>query len=309
MTLAQAIKITLNRLGLNATASANMDQARFYLSTVGKRFASELGGRWWFLHKSSTFSTTQTVTATNVSGTFVSGETVTGSSSGATGVVDSAYDATNYPTALLFNSITGTFTVLDIPMTGGVSGATASYLSVATTQTYALASDVLVPHSFVDVSNDRTISGSGLDLIDADDPDRDYETDSRMWAPDGIDSLTGKTLVRLYPYHDTPGDTIRYRYRGFITDWASSDDSTSMNRWFPEFIQPAIWYGACELYFQEKGDTDAAKDNRFEYEAILKAAKETNRTIWGNRNWQRNALASRGVFDYVPADGSLTAAS
>ena len=222
-------------------------------------------------------------------------------------MIDTAYDATNYPTAILLNTRTGTFTTADTALTNG-SGATAAFVSIAGTQTYALGSDVITPHSFVDVTNDRPLGATGMDFIDAADVDRDYNADGRLWTHEGLDSITGKILIRFHPISETAGDDIRYRYLGRITDWTSSDDSTDMARWFPEELQPALWMGAAELYLQEKGDEEAAASNRYEHDRIVKAAKETNRTIWGNRIWRRQSLPSSGGFNYIPAAGSLTAA-
>jgi|TARA_R100001530_G_scaffold135636_1_gene113352 hypothetical protein len=307
MTLAQAITMTLNRVGLNPTTTAYKDQARLYLNIVAKRICGEVGGKWWWLHKSTTFLTTKTMTVSGIAGgSFVAGETVTGNSSGATAVVDANYDSTNYPTALTLHTFSGTFVTADNALSNG-TGVSAAYVSLAVTQTYALAADVLVPHSFVDVTNDRTIVASGWDNIDAEDPDRDYETDARIWSPEGVDALSGKIRVRLFPYHDTPGDTIRYRYRGFIVDWTSGDDSTELDRYLPEIFQPALPFGAAEMYLQEKGDSEAAGENRFEYNGVIDRGKETNRTIWGNRTWRRNRGDDNNQF--VLADGSLTAAS
>lgn len=306
MTLDDAIGLVLGRTGLAAANTTYKDRARQYLNAMGKRIVSDMGGKWWFLYKSTTFSTTKTATVSGISGTFVAGETITGGTSGATAVVDTAYDSTNYPTAILVSAVTGTFTASET-LTGGTSGATATFSSIAVTQTYALASDVLVPHSFVDDTNDRVIIATNLDRIDAADPDRDYEADGRVWAPEGIDSITGKILVRIHPYHDTPGDTIRYRYRGFITDWTSADDSTDMVRWFPEILQPALWMGAAAMYLLEKGDTEAAGADQGLASDIIDKAKETNRTIYGNREWRRtNVPENPSRFSYVPADGSLT---
>ena len=376
MTLATAISMVLSRAGLDTTNATYKDQARIYLNTAATGIVNLLGGKWWFLHKSSTFVTTRTITitvssgaftvgetvtggssgtmvVTGISGTFVAGETVTGGTSGRTGVittaydgstsitlssvsgtftssetitggtssatatfssftasscvVDAAYDATNYPTALLINALSGAFTASET-LTGGSSGASGTYSSIASTQTYALGSDVITPHSFVDVTNDRPLGATGMDFIDAADADRDYNADGRLWHHEGIDSITGKILIRFHPISETAGDNIRYRYLGRITDWTSSDDSTDMARWFPEELQPALWMGAAELYLQEKGDEEAAASNRYEHDRIVKAAKETNRTIWGNRIWRRQSLPSSGGFNYIPAAGSLTAA-
>ena len=308
MTLAQAITMTLNRVGLLPTNTTYKDQARLYLNMASKRVSGEIGGKWWWLHKTTTFNTTKTLTVTGISGTFTAGEIVElDADTTIIGTIDANYDVTNYPTKLLLSSVTGTWVAGAI--TGRTSSATATAVSIAVTQTYALASDVLVPHSFIDSTNDRTISAAGLDMIDAADPDRDFETDAKLWAAEGIDALSGKILVRLYPYHNTPGDVIRYRYRGYIVDWTSSDDSVELDRWIPEVLQPAVVFGAVEMYAQEKGDSESAGENRFEYNEAVNNGKETNRTIYGNRVWRRSEIDSIGRNSYVPADGSLLAAS
>ena len=309
MTLAQAITMTLNRVGLLTTNTTYKDQARLYLNMAAKRVSGEIGGKWWWLHKTTTFNTTKTITVSGIAnGAFAAGDEIEGNSSEATAIIDDDYDPTNYPTALLVHTIVGTFTTSDTALFAG--SVTAAYVSIAVTQTYALDADVLVPHSFIDETNSRTISGAGLDMIDAEDPDRNNETDARIWAADGVDALSGKIRVRLWPYHSTPGDVIRYRYRGFIVDWTSSNDSTELDRWLPEILQPAVIFGATEMYLQEKGDAEAAGENRFEYNEAIDNGKETNRTIYGNRVWRRSQVGDlSGGFNYVPANGSLSAAS
>lgn len=310
MTLAQAITMTLNRVGLLTTNTTYKDQARLYLNMAAKRVSGEIGGKWWWLHKTTTFNTTKTITVSGIDGgAFAAGDEITGNSSSATAIIDADYDPTNYPTALLVHTIVGTFTTSDNTLNNG-EGTRAAYVSIAVTQTYALDADVLVPHSFIDETNSRTISGAGLDMIDAEDPDRNNETNARIWAADGVDALSGKIRVRLWPYHSTPGDVIRYRYRGFIVDWTSSNDSTELDRWLPEILQPAVIFGATEMYLQEKGDSEAAGENRFEYNEAIDNGKETNRTIYGNRVWRRAQVGDlSGGFNYVPADSSLSAAS
>lgn len=61
-----------------------------------------------------------TITITGQSGTFIIGETITGGTSGATGIITSAY-----PNNVRVKTITGTFAVAET-ITGGTSGATAT---------------------------------------------------------------------------------------------------------------------------------------------------------------------------------------
>ena len=110
MTLAQAITMTLNRVGLLPTNTTYKDQARLYLNMASKRVSGEIGGKWWWLHKTTTFNTTKTLTVTGISGTFTAGEIVElDADTTIIGTIDANYDVTNYPTKLLLSSVTGTW--------------------------------------------------------------------------------------------------------------------------------------------------------------------------------------------------------
>jgi len=178
--------------------------------------------------------------------------------------------------------------------------------AAADTQTYQLATDVLTPHSFTDQSNNQPLGIVGWDVLDQADPDRGETGDVDVVTIEGVDATTGRILVRLYPIHSTSGDVIRYRYLAYVPDWTSSDDSTELDRWIPEWLQPALIFGATELYKQEKGDYEGALVDRAEYETGIKSALDINLNVQGNREWHRG----RGgpVSPFWPQEGGLTAA-
>ena len=309
MTLTNAIKITTNRVGLIETNASFKDRARDYLNIVAKRIGAR--AKWNWLHKAATFNTTQSITVTNLVGTPVAGEVVSQSSSGAYAVIDASYDFTGAPTTFLmtgessvaFSTTVGPSSLLTL----GTSGASASASAPATdTQTYQLTTDVLTPHSFIDQSNNQPLGIVGWDALDLADPDRGETGDVDVVTIEGVDSSTGRILVRLYPIHSTTGDVIRYRYLAYVPDWTSSDDSTELDRWIPEWLQPTLIFGATELYKQEKGDYEGALIDRAEYEGGIKSALDVNLNVQGNREWHRGRVGLSSP--YLPQEGGLTAA-
>jgi len=181
-----------------------------------------------------------------------------------------------------------------------------TFNTTADTQTYQLATDVLTPHSFTDQSNNQPLGIVGWDVLDLADPDRGETGDVDVVTIEGVDATTGRIVVRLYPIPSTSDDVIRYRYLAYIPDWTSSDDSTELDRWIPEWLQPALIFGATELYKQEKGDYEGALTDRAEYETGIKSALDINLNVQGNREWHRG----RGgpVSSFWPQEGGLTAA-
>ena len=307
MTLAQAITMTLNRAGLNSSTTSYKDQARLYLNIIAKRVAGRT--KWWWLQKSTTFLTTFDMTVTDASGTFVPGENLSTLAGGTgAGKLALSYDATNTPLTLpyYFNSGTTAFS----GTIAGAGGGRATFASTTETRTYQLDSNVLTPHSFWDVTNNTPLTFRGWDMMDAFDPDRDETGDSSDVTVEGIDSNTGKIVIRLHPGNSTSNETIRYRYIQYIADWTSANDSSELDKWIPEILQSSLVFGASELYMQEKGDSEGALENRQEYETMMDTALETNLTIWGNRQWRRRGIADDRdgtPFSHFVQEGSLTA--
>ena len=306
MTLTTAIKITANRVGLLETNVSFKDRARDYLNIAAKRIGTR--AKWNWLHKTTSFNTTQSMTVSGISSTFRAGEGLEEfGSPEAEATMDTSYDDTNAPTTFLMTGENDTAFTADGTVVGAESGATATITAAAAdTQTYQLAADVLTPHSFTDQSNNQPLGIVGWEAFDQADPDRGETGDVDVVTIEGVDAVTGRILVRLYPIHSTSGDVIRYRYLAYIPDWTSSDDSTELDRWIPEWLQPALIFGATELYKQEKGDYEGALTDRAEYETGIKSALDINLNVQGNREWHRG----RGgpVSSFWPQEGGLTAA-
>ena len=74
-------------------------------------------------------------------------------------------------------------------------------------------------------------------------------------------------------------------------------------------MQPALYFGAAELYMQEKGDSDGAGENRGEYDSIIDIGLKTNLRVWGNRKWRRRGDETHGEdgFQFFVQEGSLSA--
>jgi len=309
MTLQQAIDLVAKRTGLLETNTEFTDQARVYLSMAAKRIGAR--AKWWWEEKTTTFNTTQTITISGITLTFTSGETITGTTSGATATVDASYDATNANTTMLVTGESADFNSSET-ITGGTSGATATTTAAnVDTQVYQLASDLLTPHSFVDQSNNQPLGIVGWDSFDLADPDRDETGDVDIVTIEGVDAVTGKVTIRLYPIHSTSGDVIRYRYLSFLPDWTSANDSTALDRWIPQILQPALIFGAVEFFKQEKGDAEGSLVERTEFEATIKGGLEQNVNIFGNRAYRRGSDTEfeAPFFHFFPNEGGLTAAS
>ena len=117
--------------------------------------------------------------------------------------------------------------------------------------------------------------------------------------------------MALLPLHNTTNETIRYRYLAYIPDWADSgaNDADNLDIYMPQLLQPALYFGAAELYMQEKGDSEGAGDNRSEYDSIIDIGLKTNLRVWGNRTWRRKGDENVGPegFEFFVQEGSLSA--
>jgi hypothetical protein len=305
MTLKEAIDVTAKRTGLRETNTTFSNQARVYLSIVAKRINTR--AKWWWQAKTTTFTTTKTLTVSGItSGPFVAGDVVTGAGLGSA-TIDSSYDATNADTTLLIISENSTAFVADEALTSSGTAIATVVAAASPTQTYQLASDVVSPHSFIDNSNNQVLFIVPWDSLDQVDPDRSETGDVDIVTIEGMDASTGKVVIRMFPIHDTTGDVIRYRYLSFIPDWTSADDSTALDRWLPQVLQQGLIFGATELFKQEKGDTEGALIEKFEFETTMKGALEQNINIWGNREYHRGD--SSPFFNFFPQEGGLSAAS
>ena len=304
MTVQEAYELLLKRVGLDETNTTFVNQGRLYLNLAAKDLAGLAD--WWWLYKQGTLTTTHTLTVSGITGTIVAGNTITDGTK--TGTVAASYDATNAPTLVYYTNPTYTSGTADF--TGALTesgGAVATTVSEKPTSQYQLASDVLMPYSWRDESNNRVLTIASWDEMDRADANQDQESDARWIIPEGIDSSTGYQVVAVFPLHDTSGETFRYRYYAFIADWTSANDSTELARWVPEILQPAIVYAGAALYQQEKGDEDGAEENRKESDRQVDRALRVNSTMFGNRRRRRLGEAATTGFRFYVQEGSLTA--
>jgi hypothetical protein len=181
----------------------------------------------------------------------------------------------------------------------------ATFNTVASTQTYSLASDVLTPLSFRNVTENHVIIVQSTQDIDAADPDASIDGDPRFVAINGIDD-SGAIQVSLYPTPDGV-DTIAYRYYRQIPEFVESDDNNSINQYYPQVIQPALIYGISSLFKQEKGDDQGAGVDRNEMERVVAIASRQNLSVQGNRKFRmrRSDDDSATQFSFYPTEGSL----
>lgn len=181
-----------------------------------------------------------------------------------------------------------------------------TFTTVADTQTYSLASDVLTPLSFRNVTENHVIIIKSTQDIDAADPDASIDGDPRWVAINGIDT-SGAVQVSLYPTPDS-ADTIGYRYYREIPDFTEAEDNNSLDPYYPLVIQPALIHGITSLYKQEKGDDQGAAIDRNEMERVISVASRQNAAIQGNRKYRmrRSDDQVAGQFSYSPTEGSLS---
>jgi len=181
-----------------------------------------------------------------------------------------------------------------------------TFATVASTQTYSLASDVLTPLSFRNETENHVIIIKSTQDVDAADPDASITGDPRWAAINGIDS-NGAIQVSLYPIPDGV-DTIAYRYYRQIPEFTEANDADSLDQYYPLVIQPALIYGISSLYRQEKGDDQGAMIDRNEMERIISIASRQNASVQGNRTYRMKRSDDNFArqFSYYPTEGSLS---
>jgi hypothetical protein len=236
---------------------------------------------WWWLDKTTTFTTTETFTISIIAGTFTAGETITGDG-GSTAVVD-AYTAG--ATTITAHTISAAFTASET-VTGGTSGATATYASTTRTRTYTpVSGNVTAWHSFVDQSNNRTLDIISNDAYDSFDPDRDQEGDARAVYISGVDATTGDPAIDIFPLAPA-SDVLRIRYRKDVDEWTSSNDSTDfLVLGIPRVFESVLVYGATALYLEDEGDDSGANRESQNLARALDAARRQNKGMQGNRQF------------------------
>lgn len=293
--------MALKRVGLDETNTTFVNQMRLYLNMAAK----ELGGLadWWWQYKQGTVLTTGTVTVSGITGgAFSAGNTITDGTRSAT--IHTSYDPANAATSVFYISPT---TSTDFSGTLTVGGVSATIVSDVVTRQYQLASDVLYPYSWRDETNDRRLTIASWDEMDVADADQDESGDVRWIVPEGIDSNTGYHVVGVYPLHSTTNETLRYRYYSYVPDWTAANDSTSLDGWLPQLLQPAVIYSAAALYQLEKGDEDGAEKNRIEAERLIDRALRVNGRTLGNRKRSRSGPGVVRPLNFFVQEGSLSA--
>ncbi len=304
MTLAQAITMVLNRVGLDTTNSDFKDQARNYVNLTAAEIAALVD--WWWLDRTTTFLTTDTLTVTGGSGTFVAGETITGGTSGKTATVD-GYSAS--PKEIYVYSPSGSFTATET-LTGGTSGATTAFSSSAGTRTYKpISSGVGSWYSFYDQTNENPLVIIGPDEYDQLSEDySDTGTVESVYVG-GVDTTTGYPIIELWRIPGTTNETIRVRYRIAMTSWASGNDATTLLALgIPQILEGALVYGATKLYLQEKGDEQGAARELREADRVVNLALRQNLRMQGNRTYPAAPPSSAPPYRIV-VDSTLVTTS
>lgn len=131
-----------------------------------------------------------------------------------------------------------------------------TFTTVQDQRSYDLASDVMRPLSFVNVSYDAPMQMVDPEEVDTLDPDRDETGDPRAVYVTGIDTSSGVWEVDLYPLPDDSATTISYRYYAFIADKTSSDDATDLAATMPPWAQNAMIHYIASRYKGELGDLE-----------------------------------------------------
>jgi len=184
---------------------------------------------------------------------------------------------------------------------------TGTITTTASTRGYSLASDVMRPISFVHTTDDVNMEMIGAEEMDRFDPDADETGPSRYVFVKGINSSTGYWDVDLYPTPDTSSETVTYRYRAFIADKTSGDDSTDLAATLPPWAQHALVDYVTARYKGEKGDSDGEEDEMNAYLFKLQNNIRLDGGVSGNEQFRfprRDSGLTVGVFSIQ--DGSLS---
>lgn len=130
--------------------------------------------------------------------------------------------------------------------------------TVASQRVYDLASDVLHPLQFWDKTNNRPCTIRNPEDITNLDPDENQTGEGIIVSITGRDITTGYWEVDVYPTPDTASESIKYRYKAFVADFTSSNDSTDLAAKYPSWAQNSILWGTSAAYLEEKDETKKA---------------------------------------------------
>lgn len=184
----------------------------------------------------------------------------------------------------------------------------ANITTVATTRNYALATDLLSPVSFRDVTNNRTLAIRSDSEADLDDPDQSRTGDTERVYFVGPDATTGAPTVDLHPTPSSSSDTITYRYYRYIPEFTSSNDADDLltAHGIPILLHQAIYMGTAAMIQIENGDDAGAQYNQGNMERIIKQAKEVQGRMSGNRAYRSQRSDARVGHTFQVEEGSLS---
>lgn len=149
--------------------------------------------------------------------------------------------------------------------------------TVASLRAYDLASDVLYPLQFWDKTNNKPCKVRHPEEITLLDPDENQTGEGIIVSITGRDTSTGYWEVDIYPTPDTASESIKYRYKALIADFASSGDSTDMAAKYPAWMQNALLWGTSAL-MKEDQNQDSARDWE-KYTASVNVGIKINNTL------------------------------
>lgn len=172
------------------------------------------------------------------------------------------------------------------------------------TRAYSLASDVLFPVSFRDVTNDKPLEVWTPDMADRRDPNNNESGLPAVVTVTGTNATTGHWSVDLIPTPTASG-TVGYRYYSFIADFTSSNDATDLAPKFPLWVQPALVWGV-SAYYKEEKENDSAADDWNRYNAVMSKALMINGASSGEvRDRMQRPQSRIGQIVFTPTEGSI----
>lgn len=164
---------------------------------------------------------------------------------------------------------------------------TTTFDTTSGTRTYSpISSQVTAWYSFVNESDDRTLTIVGPEWYDSVDVDQDDSGTIEVVFIAGVDATTGYPVIELWR---TPSstETIRVRYRIDIDEFTSSDDDSSFQSLgLPRIMENVLIHGATSLMLERNGDDTGSARESANFERTLKAAKRQNLDMRGKRRFK-----------------------
>jgi len=192
--------------------------------------------------------------------------------------------------------------------------AEATITTTANTSEYDLADDVMHPVSFRNVTDDFEMRMVDVLKLDRIDPDTDLKSGAENAAVVKWNSSNTNWTVQLWPTPDTNSETIKYRYRKYIADFTSANDSSELGALgLPDWVQTAVMYYAAAKIMQEKQDPEGAALAQQSYERMIRHYMDIDMNTDGSQGCVTHLLRSDamgfGDFTFKVTDGTLAVAS